>query len=100
MMRRSNMWIAAGWLLLAASSFALAQQAPRNFVLQEAPKSIAAIGFEDEQGRAQNIGDFQGKVVLLNIWATWCSPCRQEMPALDHLQVLLGGPDFEVVALS
>jgi thiol-disulfide isomerase/thioredoxin len=100
MMRRLNMWIAAGWLILAMSSVASAQQAPRNFVLQEAPKPIAAIGFEDEQGRAQNIGDFKGKVVLLNIWATWCGPCQEEMPALDHLQNALGGPDFEVVALS
>jgi thiol-disulfide isomerase/thioredoxin len=100
MMRRSNMWTAVGWLILATSSFASAQQVPRNFVLHETPKPIAAIGFEDEQGRAQNIGDFKGKVVLLNIWATWCGPCREEMPALDRLQNGLGGPDFEVVALS
>src|SRR5262249_34528033 len=46
------------------------------------------------------LADFKGKVVLLNIWATWCGPCRKEMPALDRLQAALAGPDFEVVALS
>jgi thiol-disulfide isomerase/thioredoxin len=50
--------------------------------------------------RSYTLGEFRGKVVLLNIWATWCAPCREEMPALDRLQQALGGPDFEVVALS
>ncbi len=100
MARRLSIGIAAAWLILAGPPFALAQQAPRNFIALEAPRSIAAIAFEDDRGRAQSIGDFKGKVVLLNIWATWCGPCREEMPALDRLQALLGGPDFEVVALS
>ena len=47
-----------------------------------------------------SLADFRGKVVLLNIWATWCAPCRREMPTLERLQAELGGPDFEVVALS
>jgi thiol-disulfide isomerase/thioredoxin len=46
------------------------------------------------------LAEFQGKGLLLNLWATWCVPCRQEMPALDRLQAHLGGPAFEVVALS
>lgn len=46
------------------------------------------------------MADFKGKVVLLNIWATWCHPCREEMPALDKLQKDLGGDDFEVVAMN
>jgi thiol-disulfide isomerase/thioredoxin len=64
------------------------------------PKPIPAIRFEDDQGRARSLADFRGKAVLLNIWATWCSPCRREMPSLDRLQGMLGGADFEVVALS
>jgi thiol-disulfide isomerase/thioredoxin len=47
-----------------------------------------------------SLADLRGKVVLLNIWATWCAPCRREMPTLDRLQAEIGGPDFEVVALS
>jgi len=69
-------------------------------VMHDAPKPVAAIKFDDAQGQSRNLADFKGKVVLLNIWATWCGPCRKEMPALDRLQAALGGPDFEVVALS
>ena len=47
-----------------------------------------------------SLADFRGKLLLLNIWATWCGPCREEMPTLDRLQTRLGGADFEVVALS
>jgi len=100
MARFLSIGTAAAWLVLAIPPFASAQQPPSNFVLHPKPQPIAAIGFEDDQGRAQNIGDFKGKIVLLNIWATWCGPCRQEMPALDRLQARLGGVEFEVVALS
>lgn len=68
---------------------------PRN-----GPRSLPAIAFEDRQGRQLKVDDFRGKVVLLNVWATWCAPCREEMPTLDRLQEALGGPGFEVVALS
>jgi thiol-disulfide isomerase/thioredoxin len=51
-------------------------------------------------GRSLTLADFRGKVVLLNIWATWCAPCREEMPALDRLEAKLGGERFQVVALS
>ncbi len=91
--------LAAG-LLVAGTAIAAAQQLPKNFILHEAPKPIASIAFEDGQGRQRNLAEFRGKVVLLNIWATWCGPCRREMPSLDRLQGLLGGADFDVVALS
>jgi len=61
---------------------------------------IAEVRFVDGDGRRMSLADFRGKQVLLNIWATWCGPCREEMPTLDRLQTRLGGPDFEVVALS
>src|SRR6059036_412289 len=51
-------------------------------------------------GRPTTLADFRGKVVLLNVWATWCEPCREEMPTLDRLQARLGGERFQVVALS
>lgn len=61
---------------------------------------IAEVRFVDADGRRMSLADFRGKQVLVNIWATWCGPCREEMPTLDRLQTRLGGPDFEVVALS
>lgn len=56
--------------------------------------------FADAAGAPRSLADFRGRVILLNLWATWCVPCREEMPALDRLQAALGGPGFEVVALS
>ena len=64
------------------------------------PRPLPELQFQDGMGRTRSLADFRGKVVLLNIWATWCTPCREEMPALDRLQARLGGTDFEVVALS
>ena len=63
-------------------------------------KELPPLAFEDAQGRKRSIADFRGKMVLMNVWATWCAPCREEMPALDRLQAELGGPGFQVVALS
>ena len=68
--------------------------------IHASPRELANLPFSDGQGGATSLAAFRGRVVLLNIWATWCPPCRTEMPALDRLQATLGGPDFEVVALS
>lgn len=68
--------------------------------LHDRPQSISDIRFKDASGHDLFLERFRTKVVLLNIWATWCVPCRREMPTLDRLQDKLGGPDFEVVALS
>ena len=77
-----------------------AQEATKTFIMHAAPKPLAPISFVDEQGQAHSLSDFKGKVVVLNVWATWCVPCRTEMPTLDRLQAVLGGADFEVVPVS
>jgi thiol-disulfide isomerase/thioredoxin len=66
----------------------------------EHPRDLPVIRFSDADGRKLTLAEFRGKTVLLNIWATWCVPCRKEMPTLDRLQARLGGADFQVVALS
>ncbi len=71
-----------------------------TFVFHKTVTPVPALAFKDGSGADRTLGDFKGRVVLLNLWATWCAPCRQEMPALDRLQLALGGKDFEVVALS
>lgn len=65
-----------------------------------APLEIPALAFDDAQGAKKSLADFRGKTVLLNLWATWCVPCRKEMPALNALQKDQGGADFEVVAVN
>ena len=97
-MRRIRFLALCGLLIVARS--ALAAEAPPNFILHPTPETLSDFAFEDSQGRQRGLSDFKGKVVLLNVWATWCTSCREEMPTLDRLQAQLGGPDFEVVALS
>jgi thiol-disulfide isomerase/thioredoxin len=71
-----------------------------RFGVSPVVEAVPALDFKDGDGNPVTLADFRGKVVLLNIWATWCVPCREEMPALDRLQAELGGPEMDVVALS
>ncbi len=64
------------------------------------PVSVADIAFDGPDGKRTTLGDYKGKTLLVNLWATWCAPCREEMPALDRLQAQKGGKDFEVVAIN
>jgi thiol-disulfide isomerase/thioredoxin len=61
---------------------------------------LPALAFKDAAGTEKSLADWKGRTVLLNLWATWCVPCRKEMPALAALQQKLGGPSFEVVAVN
>lgn len=87
-------------VLLVLAQAASATEPPANFAIHDTPQPVPELSFQNADGQPRTLGDFAGKVVLLNIWATWCAPCRKEMPTLDRLQAELGGPDFEVVALS
>ena len=85
---------------MAALGVAGSVQARPLMPLHDKPREMLSPPFVDGQGRDLTLADFRGRVVLLNLWATWCVPCREEMPTLDALQAELGGDDFEVVALS
>lgn len=65
-----------------------------------APLRLPDLAFEDANGQPKKLSDWRGRTVLVNLWATWCVPCRKEMPALESLQTRLGGPEFEVVAIN
>jgi thiol-disulfide isomerase/thioredoxin len=65
-----------------------------------APLRLPDLAFDDSEGKPRKHSDWRGRTVLVNLWATWCVPCRKEMPALDRLQTRLGGKDFEVVAIN
>jgi thiol-disulfide isomerase/thioredoxin len=71
-----------------------------GFVVKAIPEALADVTFQDAQGQPKSLNDFKGKTVLLNLWATWCAPCREEMPSLDRLEKELGSDKFEVVALA
>ncbi len=71
-----------------------------NFAVFEAPERPDPVRFVDGEGNARSFDNWKGKVVLVNLWATWCGPCRHEMPALDRLQAELGGAEFDVLAVS
>ena len=70
------------------------------FLPADAPKAMPPVTFVAADGSARTLDAFKGKVILLNLWATWCAPCRKEMPALEALKTEFGGRDFDVVALS
>ena len=65
-----------------------------------APFRVPDLTFKDAEGHERKLSDWRGHTVLLNLWATWCVPCRKEMPALDKLQAALGGDKFQVVTIN
>lgn len=75
-------------------------EGPTQIPLLDQPREVEAFVFADAEGNARSLQDFKGKVVLVNLWATWCVPCRTEMPQLDRLQAELGSDKFTVLPLS
>lgn len=71
-----------------------------GFVVKRAPAPLPEISFVDAKGQPKSLKDFSGKAILLNVWATWCAPCREEMPSLGRLQEELGSDKFQVLALA
>jgi thiol-disulfide isomerase/thioredoxin len=78
----------------------LAQGEVAGLTMATAPLRLPDLAFLDGNGQPKKLSDWRGRTVLVNLWATWCVPCRKEMPALDNLQAKLGGPDFQVVAIN
>ena len=76
------------FIYLITSSFGYAIEKPniQNLVLIKKPKSYEGVIFRDKNENDINLADFSGKLIVLNFWATWCAPCREEMPSLDNLQ--------------
>jgi thiol-disulfide isomerase/thioredoxin len=99
-------WVAANAVAATSQTQAvpsaqgLAVGQMKNLTLFTPPRPVADAAFKDGAGRELNLAAFRGRVVLVNLWATWCVPCRAEMPSIDRLQGALGGSDFTVVAIS
>ncbi len=71
-----------------------------NIVINEKPKPISSLLFEDFSGNEINLKDYQGKLVIINYWATWCAPCKKEMPSLDNLYQNSSFKNLEVLAVN
>jgi thiol-disulfide isomerase/thioredoxin len=97
---RRHFCVAAGAAVLFGGTHAAVAQKTVPYAVHPTPRPLPDIEFKDREGKDLRLSNFKGKVVLLNVWATWCPPCRREMPTLDRLQGVLGGKDFEVLALS
>ncbi|EKE67877.1 MULTISPECIES: TlpA family protein disulfide reductase [Oceanibaculum] len=91
---------AFGFVLGLVFSTAAMAEGPNAVPQHDTPVPLPAISFADEHGTPLTLDRWRGKVVLLNVWATWCAPCRHEMPTLDRLQATLGSERFQVVTLS
>ena len=72
----------------------------RKLVVHDEARARIDETFRDQHGNAVTLADYEGKIVVLNFWATWCPPCRAEMPSIDRLAGSMTGPDLEVLALS
>ena len=85
---------------LAKKIAPLARGEVAALTMATSPLQLPDLAFEDSEVKTRNLSEWRGRTVLINLWATWCVPCRKEMPALDKLQETLGGKDFEVVAIN
>jgi len=85
---------------LARKISPLAQGEVAALTMASAPLQLPDLTFEDGDGKQRKLSEWRGHTILLNLWATWCVPCRKEMPALDRLQAKLGSKDFQVVAVN
>jgi thiol-disulfide isomerase/thioredoxin len=72
----------------------------KKLIFHSSPKPVSTKPFDTPDGGTATLADYEGKVVLLNFWATWCAPCRKEMPSLDALNMEMGGDAFEVVTIA
>jgi len=84
----------------ASGLSALLEGSMKKLVFHPAPKPVPQTAFELGEGGTAQLGDYRGKIVLVNFWATWCAPCRKEMPMLSALQRDLGGDGFEVLTIA
>ena len=84
----------------AADLNALKEGQMESLVVYSKPLPVPAFSFSDEAGGEHSLAEYKGKVVLVNFWATWCPPCREEMPHLDTLEQELGGEKFAVVTIA
>lgn len=96
----ANAALAASAPIHPASLSALAQGSMKKLSFSASPKALPDLAVVDAAGKDHHLSEYRGKYVVLNFWATWCAPCRKEMPTLDKLQADLGGDHLAVVPVG
>ena len=87
-------------IFLIFNSFAIEASDIKNLVINKDLKKYKDLTFLDDQNNQIDLNDYKGNLILLNFWATWCAPCRVEMPSLDRLEDILGDESFQVIAIA
>jgi thiol-disulfide isomerase/thioredoxin len=90
----------AVWLLVLSGVVVADEDLSHHFARIDPPRNAPDFSLPDMDGELHTLQDYRGKVVLINFWATWCPPCRREMPALERLYSKLGGEAFAVLAIN
>ena len=96
----TSLLIAANAAVAGPVDWQAARDAGLPKLVESEVAPVPEVEFTDLEGGTHRLSDWKGKVVLLNFWATWCAPCREEMPSLDALQKAKGGEDFEVLTVA
>jgi peroxiredoxin len=100
-MSKKRSWIPYAFTAVAAGLVVLLAWVNRDRLNPVIPgRPAPEFSAVDMEGSPKTFQDFRGKVLLLNIWATWCAPCREEMPSMERLYREIGDPEFEVLAIS
>lgn len=98
--RRASRLVITALVALLSLPGAAGAGAVGQLVVHDAPRPVPPLSFTDQDGTRHSLADHQGQVVVLNIWASWCLPCLEEMPALDALQAAMGGHGVQVLPLT
>jgi thiol-disulfide isomerase/thioredoxin len=88
------------YLITTSASYAIEKPNIKNLILIKNPKTYGAVIFKDKYQKEVNLANYKGKLLLLNFWATWCAPCREEMPSLDNLQLDKGLNNLKIFPIN
>ena len=88
------------YLIPSSSSYAIQQLDLKNLIVHKEPKKLEKINFYNIESKTINLDKFKNSLVIINFWATWCAPCKEEMPSLDRLQSNLDFKNLKIIPIN